>query len=92
VNKVPLCANKLLQEQLRDRMGFEGIVITDWSVAPIIDGPLLTHIASIRWPFVDSGAIGMMTGNHHWNHSNGTAYTPVEATAAAMAAGTVSVT
>jgi beta-glucosidase len=64
VNKVPLCANKLMQEQLRDRMGFKGIVITD------------------------CGAIGMMTGNHHWNHSDGTPYTPVEATAAAMAAGT----
>ena len=64
VNGVPLCANELLQKQLRERMGFEGIVITD------------------------CGAIGMMTGNHHWNHSNGTAYTPVEATAAAMAAGT----
>jgi beta-glucosidase-like glycosyl hydrolase len=64
VNGVPLCANKLLQEQLRDRMGFKGIVITD------------------------CGAIGMMTGNHHWNHSDGTPYTPVEATAAAMAAGT----
>ena len=49
VNGVPLCANKLLQEQLRERMGFKGIVITD------------------------CGAIGMMTGNHHWNHSNGTA-------------------
>jgi hypothetical protein len=35
-----------------------------------------------------SGAIGMMTGNHHWNHTNGSAYTAVEATAAAMAAGT----
>jgi len=64
VNGVPLCANKLMQEQLRDRMGFKGIVITD------------------------CGAIGMMTGNHHWNHTNGTAYTAVEATAAAMAAGT----
>ena len=61
VNGVPLCANELLQKQLRERMGFEGIVITD------------------------CGAIGMMTGNHHWNHSNGTAYTPVEATAAATA-------
>ena len=48
VNGVPLCANELLQKQLRERMGFEGIVITD------------------------CGAIGMMTGNHHWNHSNGT--------------------
>lgn len=64
VNGVPLCANKLLQEQLRDRMGFKGIVITD------------------------CGAIGMMTGNHHWKHTDGTPYTPVEATAAAMAAGT----
>ena len=61
---MPLCANELLQKQLRERMGFEGIVITD------------------------CGAIGMMTANHHWNHSNGTAYTPIEATAAAMAAGT----
>jgi beta-glucosidase len=64
VNGVPLCANTLLQEQLRGRMGFNGIVITD------------------------CGAIGMMTGNHHWAHPNGTAYTAVEATAAALAAGT----
>ena len=36
----------------------------------------------------DCGAIGMITGDHHWKHTNGTAYTTVEATAAAMAAGT----
>ena len=64
VNGVPLCANKLIAEQLRGRMGFDGIVISD------------------------CGAIGMMTGNHHWKHTNGTPYTGVEATAAAMAAGT----
>eukprot|EP00966_Prymnesium_polylepis_P105765 2449563-Prymnesium_polylepis.1 len=29
VNGTPLCANSLLQEQLRERMGFDGIVITD---------------------------------------------------------------
>ena len=28
VNGVPLCANTLMQEQLRDRMGFQGIVVT----------------------------------------------------------------
>ena len=31
---------------------------------------------------------GCVCGWQHWNHTNGTAYTPVEATAAAMAAGT----
>jgi beta-glucosidase len=36
----------------------------------------------------DCGAIGMMVGNHHWAHKNGTPYTNTEATAAALKAGT----
>ena len=64
VNGVPLCANELLETELRSRMGFEGIVITD------------------------CGAIDFMISNHHWKHPNGTAYTPVEATAASLRAGT----
>ena len=51
-------------DQLRGRMGFDGIVVTD------------------------CGAIEFMTSTHHWAHANGTPYTPVEATAAALRAGT----
>ena len=64
VNGVPLCANQLMHDELRGRMGFEGIVITD------------------------CGAIGFMTSTHKWNHSDGSPYTEVEATAAALRAGT----
>jgi beta-glucosidase len=53
-----------MQDQLRGRMGFDGVVVTD------------------------CGSIDFMTSTHHWAHNNGTPYTPVEATAAALRAGT----
>jgi len=64
VNGTPMCANELMEEELRGKMGFQGIVISD------------------------CGAIGFMTSNHHWKFPNGTAYSPVQATAAALQAGT----
>ena len=53
-----------MQTELRTRMGFDGVVITD------------------------CGAIGFMTSTHKWTRKNGTAYTPVEVTAASLKAGT----
>lgn len=64
INGVPLCANQLMQDELRARLGFEGIVITD------------------------CGAIGFMTSTMHWKHEDGILYTPLEATAASLKAGT----
>lgn len=29
VDQTPMCAHDMLQDQLRDRIGFEGIIITD---------------------------------------------------------------
>ena len=73
---LPACsANKLLQEQLRERMGFKGIVITgtpptgetENSSRPARQSTLaclraLTYLRSHIC--ADCGAIGMMTGNH----------------------------
>ena len=53
-----------MQTELRKRMGFDGVVVTD------------------------CGAIGFMTSTHKWTRKNGTAYTPVEVTAASLKAGT----
>lgn len=60
----PMCASDLLQAELRDRIGFDGVVITD------------------------SGAIKFMVVDHRWKHSDGKPYTPMEAVAASVAAGT----
>eukprot|EP01050_Picozoa_sp_SAG11_P036794 SAG11_NODE_14183_length_622_cov_0.891013_2_plen_140_part_01 len=59
-----MCASDLLQAELRDRMGFDGVVITD------------------------SGAIKFMIADHRWKHSDGQSYSPTEAVAASVAAGT----
>ncbi len=65
VDGTPLCANRaLLQDELRESIGHDGIIITD------------------------CGAIGFMTTNHMWKHANGSLYTPTQATAAALMAGT----
>jgi len=64
VNGTPLCASELLETELRVRIGFEGIVISD------------------------CGAIGFMTSEHHWHQSNGTEYSPMQAAAASLRAGT----
>ena len=73
---LPACsANKLLQEQLRERMGFKGIVITGtpptaWRdreqlpSCPAIYACLPQGFDTRSHICADCGAIGMMTGNH----------------------------
>ena len=64
INGTPICANPaLLEGELRGRLGFDGVVVTD------------------------CGAIGFMTTTHHWNHTSGVPYTPLEATVATFNSG-----
>ena len=63
VNQTPLCANRLLQEELRGRMGFEGIVISDCgAIGFMISNHKWNHTNGKPYSLTEASAASLVAG------------------------------